>query len=284
MDVEAVGRAAAERFRRDHNLGAQPLGDLVTIIEQTTGIDVAVLDAEPGEHGLTMWDPQRGVTFIGVAKTPHPMRQRSTLAHELGHVLFRTQDVAGTPRHESGQAALELEDLCRAFARHVLAPVEGVRQVVGAPNSVTQATLSAVVQRFLVSPAIAAIVMEQAGYLDPDHRQVWSMLHTPQLAARYGWIDQYHAMQADSNRTRAPQRLLARAISGYAEGVLPVQAIATLRGTPASEVESELHAAGVEPPELVAAWASGSDLPEVDVDFTELDAADDASPDVRGTA
>ena len=55
-------------------------------------------------------------------------------------------------------------------------------------------------------------------------------LSAPQLAARFGWSDQYQALQAYPDQRRAPQRLLARAITGYAEGVLPAQAIATLRG------------------------------------------------------
>jgi Zn-dependent peptidase ImmA (M78 family) len=63
------------------------------VIEQATGIDVAVLDVGPDEHGLTMRDPGRDAVFIGVARTRNPMRQRSTLAHELGHVLF--EDWAG---------------------------------------------------------------------------------------------------------------------------------------------------------------------------------------------
>lgn len=88
MNAEADGRTAAARFRREHRLGVQPLGDLVAIIEQATGIDVAILDAGPDEHGLTMRDPARDTVFIGVARTRNPMRQRSTLAHELGHVLF----------------------------------------------------------------------------------------------------------------------------------------------------------------------------------------------------
>ena len=88
VNTETEGRAAAERFRREHHLGVQPLGDLVAVIEHVTGIDVAVLDVGPDEHGLTMRDPDRAAVFIGVARTRNPMRQRSTLAHELAHVLF----------------------------------------------------------------------------------------------------------------------------------------------------------------------------------------------------
>ena len=75
-------------------MGDQPLGDIITIIEQTTGVDVAVLDVHDSEHGMAMRDPKFGSTIIAVARTTHPMRQRSTLAHELAHVLFED---AGQP-------------------------------------------------------------------------------------------------------------------------------------------------------------------------------------------
>ena len=57
MTAETEGSEAAARFRKDHHLGAQPLGDLLEIIEEATGIDVAVLETGPDEHGLTMRDP-----------------------------------------------------------------------------------------------------------------------------------------------------------------------------------------------------------------------------------
>lgn len=105
------------------------------------------------------------------------------------------------------------------------------------------------VQRFLVSPQIAAIALRQAGYIDEAARQEWMTLSAPQLAARFGWADQYQVLQAGSDRRRALQRLLARAIRGYVEGVLPAQAIATLRGISLEALAEELGEAGVTPPE-----------------------------------
>ena len=271
MSAEAEGRAAAEHFRREHRLGMQPLGDLVAIIEQTTSIDVAVLDVGPDEHGLTMRDPLRGIVFIGVARTRNPMRQRSTLAHELGHVLFEDW-VPDNASDWSERKPAEIR--ADAFARHLLVPLDDLREFVeprARRTSVTQADLSAVVQRFLVSPAIAAIALCQAGYLDNATKSEWKSVSTPRLAGRFGWSDQYHALQADSDRQRAPQRLLARAISGYAEGVLSAQTIATLRGIPLEVAEAELREAGIEPPEHPIAWTDSADLPDVRVDLQELD-------------
>ncbi|MGI5203939.1 ImmA/IrrE family metallo-endopeptidase [Spirillospora sp. CA-108201] len=271
MNVEAEGRAAAQRFRHEHHLGVQPLGDLVTVIEQTTGIDVAVLDVGPDEHGLAMRDPDRAVVFIGVARTRHPMRQRSTLAHELAHVLF--EDWTDTESVDQSEPSPR-EGRCRAFARHLLLPLEGLREFLGGRQEVTLASLSAVVQRFLVSPAIAAIALEQAEYIDRPISERWAELYTPQLAARFGWTDQYRALQTESDKRRTPQQLLTRTINGYALGVLSAQAIATLRGVTLEEAEADLREAGVDPIEPAVTWADASDLPDVNVDLSGLD--DDA--------
>lgn len=280
MNAEAEGRAAAARFRRDHNLGVQPLGDLVTLIEHATGIDVAVLDVGPDEHGLTVRDPKRDAVFIGVARTRNPMRQRSTLAHELGHVLFHDW-TTGDAGKWSDRTPEEIR--ADAFARHLLVPVDGVRDYLARRKPVHQSTLSAVVQRFLVSPAIAAIALHQAGYIDRDTKQQWKSLSAPGLAFRFGWSDQYQALQTNSDQRRAPQRLLARAIRGYAEGVLSAQAIATLRGVSLGIVEEELREAGIVPVEHVVEWADPADLPHVQVDLAALDRDLDTADDGRNS-
>lgn len=277
MNAEAEGRTCAARFRQDHHLGVQPLGDLVAVVEQTTGIDVAVLDVGPDEHGLTMRDPRRNTVFIGVARTRNPMRQRSTLAHELGHVLF--EDWSDNNAGNWGDRTRE-EIRADAFARHLLLPLGGLREFLENRQPVTQSVLSAVVQRFLVSPAIAAIALQQAGYIDTAAKQEWMALSSLHLAVRFGWSDQYHALQAESDQRRAPQRLLARAIRGYAEGVLPAQAIATLRGITLKAAEVELREAGVAPAERLVTWADHTELPDVQVDLAALD-EDLNAPDDR---
>ena len=154
VNAEQEARRAAGRFRTRHHLGMQPIGDLVTLMEQTTGHDVAVLDADQDEHGLTMRGPIRKVVFIGVARSRNPMRRRSTLAHELGHLLFEDwneDDSFGSRSPEDVRAD--------AFARHLLVPVEGVKEFLGHRGSVSESDLSNVVQRFLVSPQMATIAM-----------------------------------------------------------------------------------------------------------------------------
>ncbi|MEU2005826.1 ImmA/IrrE family metallo-endopeptidase [Rhodococcus sp. NPDC019627] len=261
MSAEMEGRDAAGSFRREHELGTQPLGDLVALIEQTTGIDVAVLDAGPDEHGLTMRDPERGAVFIAVARTRNPMRQRSTLAHELAHVVF--EDWTDTANLSVNSP---VESRANSFARHLLVPVAGVKEVVGR-GAIDLSTLSRVVQRFEVSPYLAAIALEQAGYIGSATKDEWKQIATRTLATRFGWADQYRALQAESDQRRAPQKLLTRATTGYVENVVSAQTIATLRNMDVGEVENELRTDGIEPREAGIAWAAATDLPDSDIDL-----------------
>lgn len=270
MNAEAAGRAAAEQFRREHRLGVQPLGDLVAVIEQSAGIDVAVLDVGPDEHGLAMRDSGRDVVIIGVARTQNPMRQRSTLAHELCHVL--SGDWADISTASWGDRTPQ-EIRADAFARHLLVPTEGLHETLQPRTTIAPHDLSTVVQRFLVSPVIAAIALQQAGYIGESTKLQWMSLSAPQVAARFGWTDQYQALQAASDRRRAPQRLLARAIRGYAEAVVSAQTIATLRGVPLEIAAAELQEAGVVPVEHSVPWTDPAELPDVDMDLLAFDDA-----------
>jgi Zn-dependent peptidase ImmA (M78 family) len=238
MGSEVEGKRRATEFRGKYHLGDHPLGDLITLVEQTIQCDVAILDATgQDEHGLSMRDPDRGVVFIGIARTRNPMRQRSTLAHELAHVLFGDWD---GPQGDELSIRNPQEIRADAFSRHLLVPEAGVETFIGADRNLDETDLSNVVQRFLVSPAMAAITLYNCGYISEAQKSEWMTLSTARIASRHGWIDQYESMQRESVRTRPPQRLLARAIIGYEEGVLSAQAIATLRGIPLDAAERYL--------------------------------------------
>jgi hypothetical protein len=223
---ETLGRDAAEAFRQRHDLGLQPIGDLGLVIEEATNVDVAILDAPDG-HGITV---QRGaLTMIGVACSPHPMRQRSNLAHELGHLEL------GTVRHTVdsllGRARDDDEIAADAFARHLLAPLAGLSNVARERPGTLQ-LVSDVVQRYGVSPRIACIQLKFLGVITLEQEHQWcSEESASRLALRYGWHAQYLAMSNESRQPRPPRRLLARAVEGYLLGAVPLPVLARLNGS-----------------------------------------------------
>ncbi len=274
MSAEQDGRDRAEQYRAEHGLGdIQPLPDLVALIEDEQEVDVAVLDAATDEHGMTVRDPERGLVMIAVARTRHVMRQRSSLAHELGHLVFGDHRFDQDHGNWTGRDFVEVR--ADAFARHLLLPPAAVERVVAARESggtsVSEADLSALVQMYLVSPMLAAIQLRGAKLIDEPTKTRWMDLTAPALAARHGWTDQYRALQGSSDTQRPPQRLLARATAGYVAGVLSLQAVARLRGTSEETVRRDFDDAGIVPDAIEVEWSSSDGLGHESVDLSDLD-------------
>lgn len=242
-DCEELAAQAAASFRAEQGLGLAPIADLITLIELARGVDVAVLEANgDDEHGVSMTDPASGITMIAVAALENPMRWRSTLAHELGHLVFEDHLA-----QLNGEPAVGVEDRARAFARHLLLPLDATKRLAPKAHEVDQATLSTIMQTYLVSPPIAAIQLRDAGCIDWHLSQQWQQLDVPEIATRFGWTDQYLALQGESMRRRAPQKLLQRATRGYIDGVLSIEALAGIRGIPVEQMAAELEQAGIVP-------------------------------------
>lgn len=257
---EDLARAAAGKFRDENGLGIAPVADLVALIEQTQNADVTVLCVESDdEHGLTMVDPQRNAVIVAVASSASPMRWRSTLAHELGHLVF-DDHAEGQPT--SLAESSPTEERAQSFARHLLLPVAALERYVDKRGPLTLSVFSDLIQRYQISPAMAAIQLRDAGYLDDDRYVSWSRMFTPSLAARFGWMDQYRALQGESGQRRAPQRLLARAVAGYVAGLITIDTVAGIRGIPVPDLEAEFKNAGITPadPDVPTAPASEADL------------------------
>lgn len=273
MSAETEGQIRAEDFRQEYQLGAAPLPDLVSLIELTQGIDVAVLEAEPDEHGMTMRDPVREVVMLAVAQTSNPMRQRSTLAHELGHVLFG--DFA--PPKAGGWGKRSYQEIrADTFARHLLVPRAGIEAAMaGRAGDIGLPELSIIVQRFKASPSLVAIQLCETGLISAARKSEWKAISTPALASRFGWSDLYDGWQQESRQRRAPQRLLSRATEGYLANVLSLTAVARLRGLPVEVLAAEFERAGIapEPIEVVPTGPPLSDS-RPDTDFSDLDALD----------
>lgn len=155
MPADREAKVAAKKFRQQHNLGNQPLGDLAELIQRTTGHDVAVLDVPSSDIGLTMYDPAREKYIIGVPCTPYPMRQRSILAQELAYIILWDLSSDLSQSHK--------EFFADAFAQHLLVPHTGLEEILGEKDqTISLQLLSRVVRHFLVPPQMAANALRDA--------------------------------------------------------------------------------------------------------------------------
>lgn len=281
MSAETEASQAAAAFRQQYGLGLGPVEDLVALIDRTQHVDVAIVAASADEHGMTVRDPERGVAMIAVARTRNPMRQRSTLAHELGHLVFNDS----AQPESGGWADRDFEEVrADAFARHLLVPVDGLLAALEGREGLGDlalSDLSNLVQRFQVSPTIVAIQLHAAKLIGLALKVQWSAQTAPALAARFGWSDQYQSLQVESDTRRAPQRLLSRATAGYEAGNVSLPLIAGLRGISVDEVAREFTEQGIRPriddakavPAPLTARLPDDANPAID--FSDLDALED---------
>jgi Zn-dependent peptidase ImmA (M78 family) len=241
----------AQAFRKDHSLGILPIRDVFELVHATTGVDVFSIDAAEEEHGLTMLDPQTGRRVVVVATTPHPMRQRSSVAHELGHLLHGDLDTTEpTCPGERGPA-----EICAdAFARHLLLPLDAVRTRLLKTDAVSLADLSDLVQEYEVSPAIAAIQMRTANLITEETCRDWMRHPSRHLALQFGWLSQYDNLAEASRRPRAPQTLMKRAVAAYKDDVLGIAELAAWYGASEHDLLAELSEPHPAPVGVDDAW------------------------------
>lgn len=246
LAVEEQGRQLAEAVRGKLKLGLGPVLDLAELAESTVGVDTAVVDLPHRVSGFTATDPGRNVTLVLVNSTDVPDRQRFTLAHELGHVLFED---AGHAHLLDGERT-PAEVRCDAFARDLLAPGPGIERWMR-ENSHGDPGLkecALVARHYGVSLAVVRIQCQRLGLLTADAAKAMEGHTGRQLAWSYGWGPQYAAACSAASRVRPPRRVLERAVEAYRAGRIGVRAVAALQGAEPKATERELAEAGITPP------------------------------------
>lgn len=236
-NIEDAARAAAEEFRSAHKLGTGALVDLFDLVYETVGIDVQSMDSGDREHGLAVVDPASGRVSIVVATTQHPVRQRSSIAHELGHVISEQLMESAAAQHGARTSS---ETFADTFARHLLLPQSAAEAAVLATGEPDLALLSYLVQRFGVSPQVAAIQLHGLNRITQSTKREWSGFTTRRLAATFGWLNAYDRAAEASQRPRAPRGLMMRAAAAYQAGKLSAGELALWYGNAADELTQEL--------------------------------------------
>lgn len=162
-----AARKRARTTRERHGVPATgPVPDLVVLAEDRVGVPVVVTALADAVDGAYVAKPPGATIFLN-ARRP-VVRQRFTLAHELGHHQLRhatSVDDARDLVEDAGTQPMD-ERCANAFAAELLVPRDAAREWVqgsGGPAGVT--TVAGVVRfaiAFGVSAAMAGIRLKTA--------------------------------------------------------------------------------------------------------------------------
>ncbi|MCQ9163608.1 ImmA/IrrE family metallo-endopeptidase [Arthrobacter sp. STN4] len=266
---ERAAHRETAALRGHYGLGVAPIADMHELVETMgSAILVAVLPMPEGMDAMVVKDPKRHRTVVGVATTNVPGRQRLSLAHELAHIVHDDYLDEIPP---DCSARTDSEKDADTFARHLLAPLEGIRGFVsniarGRPLELRD--LSSLTRHFNVSPSVILIQLSILGLITPSQAEDFRTYSARTLSTRFGWLDDYKASATESSTPRPPRSLMERATEGYEKHVIHLNALARLGGEDPLAFLAELKDAGIVPQPR----PSVEDSRVSDADFFGLDA------------
>ena len=162
-----AGYALAEHARERLRLGLEPIDSLRGLAEERLGIPIiqvklptAIAGATVSAHG------QRGIVLNTAGRNSNVWIRRTTLAHELAHILFDPEEELSNVRVDSYDEVARnaehgdlspdvVEQRANAFAVEFLAPTEAVKALVPSPSEVSAASIEAVMSVFGIGRAAA---------------------------------------------------------------------------------------------------------------------------------
>ena len=178
----SMGYNLGERARETLGLGRAPIESLRDLAEKRLGIPVIQARLPGHIAGATVMTTAddggdaRGVVLNTVGENENVWIRRSTLAHELGHLLYDPDDRLENLRVDSyqdsqsdperGDAVDYVEQRANAFAIAFLAPNDAVRKV--APTPVTEEGVATVMQTFGISHTAARYHIHNCHYRNFD--------------------------------------------------------------------------------------------------------------------
>jgi Zn-dependent peptidase ImmA (M78 family)/transcriptional regulator with XRE-family HTH domain len=127
VDTPEVGARVARRFF--HLSPAEPVGNLLSLLEQNGVLVLAILDLK-GRDAFSLWaGSDRTIPTIAIAGGRPGDRLRLTVAHELGHLIMHAQKEVVSPL---------VEDEANKFAAEFLMPEQAIRKDLATPLTLTR--------------------------------------------------------------------------------------------------------------------------------------------------
>lgn len=249
----AAQQAQAARARLGLALDS-PVPDLLRAVEDNGELAVSVIELPDGISGAYARREGQGFAFLNLREAA--VRQRFTLAHELGHHEFKDGGVIDASADVFGTPTTVRERRANAFAAEFLVPLAAVQRwaQAHADVDVSLVTVVGLASWFRISALVAVYRLSAARLVSAKAvREFEQAIHDGEhsrLARRHQLLELPDELSLvhDGGQPRMPRQLWVDAVIGYERGLLTPERIAQAVGRDTVEVEAELEALGVHPP------------------------------------
>ena len=205
---------------------------LIRTVEEAFSIHVAVEELPDGIDGLSFVDDN--LRLMVLATTDRTGRQRFTLAHELGHILFGD---SGSEVIEEQLFSTKSTEESRAdtFAASFLMPRNEIEEALDSRDA--GEAFRDLVWSFRVSPDSMAWRLKNLGFISDAQRREMAVEPLPRLAAAVGRMDDHRRRIEESTLGRAPGRLADAYIGAYLHGQIGAAPVSDISGLAVATIE-----------------------------------------------
>ncbi len=243
-----IGAKRARDARKELGIDATaPLGCVLTVVERDLGLPVVIAALPPGIAGCCWRDADDVVLWVN--GTQAAVRQRFTLAHEVGHVRCGHDHDVPVETFETigGKSTDAREVQANAFAAELLAPADGIRATLESEPSLEDVVLIAA--RYGISAIAALYRLNTLGLTaryDALKQEIAGGLHV----ALYEWVAPEVVVDAiaaidPAALPRLSPALDRSALAAIAGGVASVAVAAAAAGCDPDRLASGAAAIGV---------------------------------------
>lgn len=224
---QADALAAQAQSLLGDSISLLPTLDVIDLIEQKLGINVVLTDLPSGCDGMSYQDGPFRIIVLGT--TPSFARQRFTLAHEVGHILWgdATEVIEEyAPDHAKPGADSQAEKRANRFAAMFLASDADVRAFLGS-RAVDEA-FNDLCWAFRMTPSAMSRRLLTLGIIDDATRARLGTRTMRSVGMALGRGASLLTRTGRSSTPRRPMLLVQRCINAYLEGEMTLQAAADL--------------------------------------------------------
>lgn len=204
---------------------------LLAGVEATFAVDVAVTTLPRGLDGCAWQTPS--MRLLIAARTTLWARQRFSVGHELGHLLFRdAQDLIAEPVESRAKDLTEKR--ANSFAAALLMPADFLKEE--AASGLSEAGFVTLVNRLFVSPTSLGWRLFNLGLISDKQRVAWSSMTAEQSAMRVDGAELILTERRLADSERLPQRLAEDHLRAYRTGATSARPLAQLFGIEPGDV------------------------------------------------
>jgi len=235
------GRSMAwEAFTRVRESGRSiAVSNLVALVEEVFGVDVAVIELGAGFDGLAAFSEEVKLIVLGASHIP--ARQRFTLAHELGHLLAGDDQEVHLDRdvYDRTQSKDPSELRANAFASAFLMP-EGLLRAAVDSVGLTEHTFVALACDLMVTPSALAYRLLHLRLIDAGTCDRYKTITGSKAATMAGRGEEFAQRVTEAGTPRPPGLLVRDTYAAYESGAATLRPYANLLGVDVDELRHAL--------------------------------------------